>query len=238
MAKIICIPFLSGFMTGSTEPLCEENIHDIVTPIDVNKYEEYLGISGFSPSASTRLVYGFRNGFDIGYRGSLNRKHLSKNIPIRVGSPAEMWDKLLKEVKLRRYASPFKSIPYQNFVQSPISLVPKAGNKTRLIFHLSYDFGKQEEEKSINYHTPDDLCMVKYRDIDYAIRSCLHINRLATGGEAVAESDANGRDGEEKVEIDTDEWNWASEQCCNEVHKTLFFKKRFGECFQDFTNFA
>ena len=48
--------------------------------------------------------------------------------------------KLVKKVNLGRYAGPFLNIPFKNYVQSPVGLVPKAGNKTRLIFHLSYDF--------------------------------------------------------------------------------------------------
>ena len=132
--------------------------------------------SGFPQQRAKFLVNGFRNGFDIGYRGPVHRKHRARNIPIRVGSAQEMWDKLMKEVKLHRYSGPFCHIPYQNYVQSPIGLVPKKGNKTRLIFHLSYDFGETEAEKSINYHTPDELCTVKYHDIDYAVRSSLFVS--------------------------------------------------------------
>ena len=65
--------------------------------------------------------------------------------------------------------------PSEYYVQSPLGLVPKSGNKTRLIFHLSYNFGSQEQDKSINYHTPQELCMVKYRDLDHAIRNCLSL---------------------------------------------------------------
>ena len=49
----------------------------------------------------------------------------------------------MKEVKVGRYCRPFEQIPYANYIQSPIGLVPKAGGKMRLIFHLSYDFGGQ-----------------------------------------------------------------------------------------------
>ena len=48
----------------------------------------------------------------------------------------------MKEVKAERVAGPFESIPYENYIQSPIGLVPKSGNKTRMIFHLSYKFGE------------------------------------------------------------------------------------------------
>ena len=75
----------------------------------------------------------------------------------------------MKEVKEKRYAGPFKKPPFQNYVQSPIGLVPKADNKTRLIFHLSYDFGDVEQQKSVNHHIPDHICTVKYNDLDCAV---------------------------------------------------------------------
>ena len=75
----------------------------------------------------------------------------------------------MKEVELGRYAGPFESIPFETFIQSPIGLVPKAGNKTRLIFHLSFDF-EQSGHQSVNHHTPREKCTVKYPDIDYVIQ--------------------------------------------------------------------
>ena len=63
------------------------------------------------------------------------------------------------------------------YVQSPLGLVPKAGNKTHLIFHLSYDFGPEEAQKSINWHTLDHLCTVKYNDLDQAVHNSLCILR-------------------------------------------------------------
>ena len=81
----------------------------------------------------------------------------------------------MKEVGHSRYAGPFRfeDIPFQNFIQSPIGLVPKAGNQTRLIFHLSYDF--KNGNSSLNYHTPKELCSVKYKDLDYALDLCLRL---------------------------------------------------------------
>ena len=83
----------------------------------------------------------------------------------------EMWNKIMKEVQLGRYAGPFKRMPYKYFVQLPIGLVPKKGNKTRLIFHLSYDFN--DNEKSINACTPEKMCHIKYNDLDHAVQACL-----------------------------------------------------------------
>ena len=62
----------------------------------------------------------------------------------------------------------FETIPFENFIQSPIGLVPKAGSdQTRLIFHLSYDF-KSEGFKSVNAHTPKGIISALSR-----LRFCL-----------------------------------------------------------------
>ena len=81
----------------------------------------------------------------------------------------------MKEVEVGHYAGPYDEteIPYEYFVQSPIGLVPKAGGKTCLIFHLSFDFSSESTDKSINYHTPDEFCSVTYSDLDVAVWICL-----------------------------------------------------------------
>ena len=81
----------------------------------------------------------------------------------------------------QRVAGPFDEVPFSSFVQSPIGLVPKVGNsgKTRLIFHLSYDFGPEEKDKSLNYHTPHKLCSVQYNNLDHATARCLEVHQEA-----------------------------------------------------------
>ena len=92
------------------------------------------------PAADAKfLIEGFTSRFDLGYRGPKKRKNESKNIPFTIGNKFVLWEKIIKEVKLGRVAGPFAKPPFDNFVQSPVGLVPKDnGNKTRLIFHLSY----------------------------------------------------------------------------------------------------
>ena len=130
--------------------------------------------SGYCEKEIRFLVTGFREGFNLEYDGPWDRRDTSRNLPFRdgIGSPQELWDKVIKEVKLKRYAGPFKKIPFNRFVQSPIGLVPKHGGQTRLIFHLSYDFCKY---KSVNFYIPKEKCSVKYRDLDHAIQNCLKI---------------------------------------------------------------
>ena len=84
---------------------------------------------------------GFEKGFPLCYEGDCNVRKESQNLPFRVGTPTELWNKLMKEVKLKRVAGPFKKVPFKYYVRSLIGLVPKAGNKTRLIFHLSHPRG-------------------------------------------------------------------------------------------------
>ena len=49
--------------------------------------------------------------------------------------------------------------------------MPKAGNKTRLIFHLSYQF----EQGSVNSNIPSKWCSVKYNDLDHAVRNSIKL---------------------------------------------------------------
>ena len=89
---------------------------------------------------------------------------------LRVGSQTELWNKVMKEVELGRYAGPYESPPFENYVQSPIGLVPKdKGLKTRLIFHLSYP----RSGDSVNSGIPKDQCSVKYPDFEEAVKLCI-----------------------------------------------------------------
>ena len=94
--------------------------------------------TNFDITKRKKLISGFRLGFDLGYRGPCTRTNISNNLPFTVGNATDMWNKIMKEVKLKQYAGPYQrhELPFDNFVQSLIGLVPKAGTKTRLIFHF------------------------------------------------------------------------------------------------------
>ena len=80
----------------------------------------------------------------------------------------------MKEVQLKRYAGPFDKIPFENYVQSPIGLVPKAGNQTRLIFHLSYQF-KKSGNQAVNQCTLKHFCRVKYNNLDHTVENSIRL---------------------------------------------------------------
>ena len=149
------------------------NLTTIETPVNVERLRNMLIDSNYDRDKTNFLISGFTDGFHLGYEGPIHRKDFSANLPFRgIGNKTVLWNKVMKEVQKKRYAGPFLKMPYDNFIQSPIGLVPKSGNRTRLIFHLSYDFKKF---KSFNHFTPPEKCKVKYRDLDHAVRNCLRI---------------------------------------------------------------
>ena len=128
--------------------------------------------SEYDRSETEFLDDGFTIGFSIGYQGPEKVKITSPNLKFReVGDPITLWNKVMKEVKQNRCAGPFEEIPFENYIQSPIGLVPKDGDKdTRLIFHLSYP---RDRGISVNANTPIELCSVQYPDFNEAIQLCL-----------------------------------------------------------------
>ena len=116
------------------------------------------------------LIDGFSNGFDLGYEGPRNLQRRAPNLKLRVGNETVLWNKIMKEVKKLRFAGPFSEVPFMDFIQSPVGLVPKDGGKeTRLIFHLSYPCNGL----SINSATPAEICKVNYPDFLEAIKLCI-----------------------------------------------------------------
>ena len=147
------------------------NLTDVVTPVNVSKFKNLLEETRYNPEEIEFLVDGFTNGFSIGYEGPEDVQLTAPNLKLTVGDEIDLWNKVMKEVKLGRYAGPFDKIPYNSYIQSPIGLVPKDGGKnTRLIFHLSYPRGTG---KSVNANTSAEACSVKYPDFNRAIQLCL-----------------------------------------------------------------
>ena len=157
------------------------DMDSIASPVDWKTLEDLLIKTKYNKFETDFLINGFKNGFPLGYEGPRNRKDTADNIPFSpgIGNKFELWRKIMKEVELGRYLGPWKEddIPFEHFMQSPIGLVLKNENKTRLIFHLSYKFKNGNE--SINYWIPKEKCSVKYKDIDHAVGNCLkYIKRM------------------------------------------------------------
>ena len=116
---------------------------------------------------------GFRYGFDLHFTGNREVKQKAPNLKLRVGSKLELWNKVMKEVQAKRYAGPYENVPYENFIQSPIGLVPKdQGKKTHLIFHLLYP---RCNDTSVNAGIPKEFCTVRYLEFTDAFKMCLNL---------------------------------------------------------------
>ena len=80
-----------------------EDLEHVVTPINVSVLAQRLRETEYDQKETQFLIEGFSKGFDIGYNRPLKRKKLSNNIPFSVGNAADMWSKVMKEVKCRRF---------------------------------------------------------------------------------------------------------------------------------------
>ena len=147
------------------------DLENIVTPVKADVLDELLRLTNYDDKKRKFLFEGFASGFSLQYEGNLKGcKRTAPNLKLRVGSKVELWNKVMNEVELGRFAGPFEDPPFDAFVQSPIGLVPKdKGTKTRLIFHLSYP----KDGDSVNSGIPHSKCTVKYPDFDEAVKLCL-----------------------------------------------------------------
>ena len=175
--------FLST-VTGNTQPSEEQpmyyenyDLHNVVIPVKADWLIKLLKQTCYDEQEIEFLRKGFTTGFDLEYQGPVHRQSTARNLPLTVGSKTQLWNKLMKEVKVMRVDGPYDEIPFDDYIQSLIGLVPKVGgdgNRTRLIFHLSHEF-KEEQLQSVNYFIPREHCSVKYKDLDFAIRAYLRV---------------------------------------------------------------
>ena len=116
------------------------NLDDIVTPVKPKVLQQFLSETGYDRKKTRYLVRGFTKGFSLQYRGPRkNIQRTAANLPITIGLETEMWNKIMQEVKMKRYAGPYKNPPYKDFIQSPLGLVPKdrESHKTDISFESS-----------------------------------------------------------------------------------------------------
>ena len=123
--------FSKNFVEGAQQVLTAQyhNLEDIETPVDIDALEFLLLDAGYDKQKSQFLINGFRNGFDLGYRGNQQVNLTAPNLKFVIGDETVLWNKVMQEVMLHRYAGPFDSIPFKHYIQSPIGLVPKDGGQ-------------------------------------------------------------------------------------------------------------
>lgn len=145
------------------------DLSTVVTPVNWTEFHRVLLETGYQQEEIDYLRQGFTQGFSLEYQGPRDRQMTANNLKLRVGSKRQLWDKIMKEVKLGRVAGPFMKPPFRCYIQSPIGLVPKHNpGDNRLIFHLSFPEGE-----SVNDYIPKEKATVQYQDLDCAVQMIL-----------------------------------------------------------------
>ena len=66
--------------------------------MNIVNFHPLLDQSDCDKDKTSLLVNGFSKGFDIGYRGPQCQVYVSNNLPFRIRSPTDVWNKVMKEV--------------------------------------------------------------------------------------------------------------------------------------------
>ena len=138
------------------------------TPVKAAVFKPLLEETGYPPLETEFIVNGFSTGFSLCYEEPNDHTQRARNLPLKVRTLDQIWQKLEKKISLGRVVGPFDSIPYDTCIQSPIGLVRKDQNDVHLIFHLCH-----LKFSSVNYYIPEHLCKVRYKDLDHAVRMCI-----------------------------------------------------------------
>ncbi len=130
-------------------------------PTPVNRHKLAAFLTGYNPNIVKSLIDGFAFGFKLNYTGP-RVSRMAANLKSADQLPHIMEEKIFKEVKAGRISGPHDYKPFDNFIVSPIGLVPKKEkNKYRMIHHLSFPEGE-----SVNDYIPKEFCSVTYASID------------------------------------------------------------------------
>ena len=79
------------------------DLKTIETPVKADILGKMLQVAGYNKKKTDYLVKGFTNGFSLKYRGPRkNIQMTAANLPLTVGNEIELWNKVMKEVKLKR----------------------------------------------------------------------------------------------------------------------------------------
>ena len=76
------------------------DLENIITPVNTNKLIAMLQEAEYCEKEVAFLQNGLTNGFSIEYAGPQKCQSSAENIPFSVGDEVELWNKLIKEVKL------------------------------------------------------------------------------------------------------------------------------------------
>jgi len=133
------------------------------TPVKVNQLAHFL--EGYNSNLKNNLIQGFTSGFKINSSLDKNVVKFPQNHKSATGNPQVVTKKIHREIQKGRIKGPFKEPPFNNFICSPLGLVPKKESGSfRLIHDLSFPKGD-----SVNSWTPPEFTAVSYQNIETVI---------------------------------------------------------------------
>ena len=122
-------------------------------------------LQGYDTALLQFLVQGFQYGFKLGCT-QFDSFSVINNHPSVRKNPIVVCRKLNKELHLNRISGPYSFKPFDNFVCSPLGLVPKkTPGEFRIIHDLSFPEGN-----SVNEHISRENATVQYESIENVIQ--------------------------------------------------------------------
>ena len=148
-------------------------LQTIHTPVNVDRLE--VELRGHPDRLFVNnLIHNMTWGFNIGYHGP-HRSRVCRNLRSARENPIAAGRCILKELKHRRLASPFSTLPLPNLQISPIGLVPKKDSEVfQLMMDLSYPKGD-----SINDYIDPKECSIKFDNLDRAVQMVAQLGKGA-----------------------------------------------------------
>ena len=127
------------------------------------------------------MINGFTNGFPLGIDPDKRPESRDPcpNSDVAQAKPEELRKLVQKELDLGHMLGPFDEPPLPDMVNSPLHLVPKAGNpdEYRLIHNLAFPYTEQSVNKSI----PKGESSVTYHYIDELIEMAITLGENIWG---------------------------------------------------------
>ena len=139
------------------------------------KFEVLLQeLQGYDTALLQFLVQGFQYGFKLGCT-QFDSFSVINNHPSVRKNPIVVCRKLNKELHLNRISGPYSFKPFDNFVCSPLGLVPKkTPGEFRIIHDLSFPEGN-----SVNEHISRENATVQYESIENVIQLIKKFGKVA-----------------------------------------------------------
>lgn len=136
-----------------------------MVPTSVNAQTLAHELQGYDLDLISYLVSGFQLGFKLGCVGEpYHRVHKNHNSVYQ--NPGVVHEKISNELALGRISEPHMQVPFENYVCSPLGLVPKkAPGEFRIIHDLSFP-----KHQSVNSFIPKSNSQVEYESIEHVIQ--------------------------------------------------------------------